>query len=221
MAEETTQDKPETKPAAKKSKGQEPLQIESKYTLKALDESVGDLEEYEHHRAETVDDQLAFLEALLDPMESRLESTVFEWMRDPSKNPYRSSQMALPKNLSEISLQDLQDRLGTALNALYLYTEVRASVNAVAQSRSNLLERRKHHALVNEGRNEQERKGLSYLRADPEMMLYNRIQMAKEWVEPRYFTLGRMVDALTDAIKTKSVEASREQKDRQADWNQQ
>lgn len=208
------------KAVAPKTRAKAPLEIKSRYTLPALDAPVGDVEEYEQHRAAAVDEQLAFIEALLDPMEKRLESTIYAWMRDPSTNPYKSSVLRLPENLSTVSLQDLQDRLGTALNALYMYAEIRSVVGSVAQSRTTLFERRKHHALINEGTNEQERKGLSYLRADPEMMLYNKIMMAKEWIEPRYYSLGRVVDALTDAVRTKSIEAGREQKEKQADWNQ-
>jgi hypothetical protein len=219
-AADKPQDPPKGKATGKASRGKSPLDVDYKYTSSVLDGAIGDLDTYEAHRAAVVDDQLSFIEEVVNPMEKRLEQTVFLWMKDPSKNPYAGAKLKIPANLSTVSLAELQERQGILLNAYWMYTELRSVVSAVAQSRANLLERRKHHALVNEGTNEQERKGLSYLRADPEMLMYNKIMAAKEWVDPRYFSLGKMVDAINDAIKTKSIEVSREEKDKRDEYNQ-
>jgi hypothetical protein len=183
--------------------------IEHKYVSAILDSSVSDLGSYDELRSHEVDSQLAFLDSLTDPLEKIVER-IYDWMRDPSKNPFAGIRM--PNNLSQVSLQDLQNLLGDAMNAYAFFGEARSIVNALARTREILHERRKSQSLMNEGKNAEDRKALAYLRSDPEYLMLARTDMLKDWVEQRYFVFSKMVDSIQQLITTKSVEASREAK---------
>lgn len=190
--------------------GRKELEISYRYTTASLDPEVPNIDAYEAIRAESVDSSLAFLNATTEKLEHLVES-VYVWMIDPGKNPFKG--IAMPRNMGETSLAELMQLLCDAQNAVQQFAEIRSVLDAVVYQRTVMHDRRKTHALINEGGNEQERKGLSALRSDPELLLLTRVVMAKEWAESRYYAYGKMVDSIQALMTTKSIEMHRTERD--------
>jgi hypothetical protein len=193
-----------------KTRGKRELDIKTRYTTASLDPEVHDIAMYEAVRAESVDSSLAFLNATTERLEHLVEG-VYVWMTEPTKNPFKD--IAMPRNIGETSLTALMQLLCDAQNAVQQFAEIRSILDAVVYQRTVMHDRRKTHALINEGNNEQERKGLSALRSDPELLLLTRVVMAKEWAESRYYAYGKMVDSIQALMTTKSIEMHRSEKD--------
>lgn len=184
-----------------------------RYTSPVIDREV-DIVKYEAIRGAEVDQAEMFLTSITQRME-HLVGLVYSWMQDPDTNPYKG--LRLPMNTSQTSLAEIMDLLGTAQNAVQQFGEIRSVLSAIVYQRNIMLERRKTAALINEGRNEQERKGLSSMRSDPEAMQLAKVQIALHWAEPRYYAYGKMVDTLQQMLTSKSVSMTREQKDAEAE----
>lgn len=200
----------ETESTRSRQRARTPLTPTYEYVSESVDSSVEDLDTYESVRRQEVQDTLAYFEQVRLPLSSVLQ-TPLKIMEGKTPNPY--SNLRLPDNISVVSLTDLQELAATALNAYLTYGEWLSAARSLVALRSDLYDRRVKRASLNEGSNDIERKALASMRSEPEFLMLTRVVVVKDWIETRYFMYQRMLDALTQMLTTKSVEASRQLKE--------
>jgi hypothetical protein len=190
----------------KTRKGGSILTVEHQYVSQTLDVSIDDLNSYEAIRASEVEDTLAYFDSVRDPLTQQLKEAMLV-MENRKQDPYVG--LRLPEHVGAVSLSDLENLVGRMSNAYMTYAEYLSAARAILSVREGLYERRKGRAAINEGGNEQERKALAGMRAEPEFLSLVRVQMLNKWIETRYFAFKSMMEASQQLLTTKSVEAAR------------
>lgn len=187
-------------------KGSKVLSVDYQYTSSTLDVAIDDLDAYEAIRKSEVEDTLAYFEAVREPLTLQLREAL-RIMEGRAQDPYVG--LRLPEHIGAVSLSDLESLVGKFSNAYMTYAEYLSAARAILSVREGLHERRRGRAAINEGSNEQERKALAGMRAEPEFLALTRVQMLNKWIETRYFAFKAMMEAAQQLLTTKSVEAAR------------
>jgi len=198
------------RPARPRTRTRNVLTPQYEYVSASIDTAVDDLDTYESVRRQEVEETLAYFEQVRQPLSAALQQPL-RIMEGRIADPYAG--LRLPDNLSVVSLSDLQELAGKALNAYLTYGEWLSAARSLSALRSDLHDRRVKRASINEGSNDIERKALAAMRSEPEALMLSRVTIVKDWVETRYFMYQRMMDVLTQMLTTKSVEATRQMKD--------
>ena len=175
-----------------------------------IDSAIQDLDSLEITRRSEVNDVIAYLDSITTPLSLQVRNAVYI-MEGRITDPYAT--LRIPENISVVSLSDLQELVSKIANAYATYGEYMSAIKALVVVRENLYERRKNRAMINEGTNEQTRKGLSSMRSEPEFLLMTKVQVISKWVETRYFMFSKMLDVVSSMLTTKSVQQTRSDKE--------
>ena len=161
-------------------------------------------------RAEIASQHVDFLNEV-DSDISEMLNISYEWMTNPSTNPY--SGIRIPPGVADISIEDLLAQQSKISNAFLQFGELLSSARVVQRIRSLIYDRRKARSSISEGTNETERKALATLRSFPEEAILTKMDILVCWLETRYFLYQRVLESVSQMVTTKSVGQTRSQKD--------